>query len=160
MWESGRALVAAYPEEFGEAAMGEHIEELLRRFGNRALGDTIHRVGRDIPRKLARDDRLVGAILMDLAHGVERPIVTAHGAAAGMRFRATDEAGRLGDADLAFAEDDLPQGLDHVLTAVCGLDPADDCDARARALIAEADEHLEAMRAAGGSVVAALAGLA
>lgn len=38
-----------------------HRNDLLARFGNAALGDTCDRVGRDVPRKLAPDDRLVGA---------------------------------------------------------------------------------------------------
>ena len=38
-----------------------HTHDLLRRFTNRALGDTIFRLGRDPLRKLAPKDRLVGA---------------------------------------------------------------------------------------------------
>ena len=58
MWESARALIREYPEEFTEANQDAHIEDLLRRFANRALGDTIFRVGRDLPRKLSPEDRL------------------------------------------------------------------------------------------------------
>jgi mannitol-1-phosphate 5-dehydrogenase len=76
MWESGRALIRRYPDEFDEQNQGEHVEDLLVRFANRSLGDTIHRVGRDLPRKLSRDDRLVGALLMDAAEGVLAPATT------------------------------------------------------------------------------------
>ncbi len=55
------------------APLFEHIEDLLRRFANLKLGDTIERVGRDLPRKLAPCDRLVGAVALcakwELPHG-------------------------------------------------------------------------------------------
>lgn len=40
----------------------EHIDDLLYRFKNKALGDTIFRVGCDLTRKLSAEDRLAGAI--------------------------------------------------------------------------------------------------
>jgi mannitol-1-phosphate/altronate dehydrogenase len=38
------------------------VDDLLYRFSNKALGDTNERVSRDIARKLAPDDRLLGAV--------------------------------------------------------------------------------------------------
>ncbi len=70
MWESARALIRRYPAEFTEQNQDAHIEDLLARFSNRALGDTIFRVGRDLPRKLSREDRLVGPLLLDAAEGI------------------------------------------------------------------------------------------
>ena len=64
-WSRAAALIRRFPDEFTEANQEEHIEDLLTRFANRALGDTIYRVGRDLPRKLSRDDRLIGALRMD-----------------------------------------------------------------------------------------------
>ena len=40
----------------------EHAENLLYRFQNVALGDTIERVGKDTIRKLSENDRLIGAL--------------------------------------------------------------------------------------------------
>ncbi len=120
MWESGRALMNAHPDEFNEENQEEHIENLLKRFGNVHLGDTIYRVGRDIQRKLAPDDRLIGAMLFDLRNGVD-PRVTAEGAAAACFFRKRDERGRLYGPDEEFARLVFPQGLDHILSRVCGL---------------------------------------
>jgi mannitol-1-phosphate 5-dehydrogenase len=40
----------------------EHVEDLLYRFSNKELGDTIERVLRDLPRKLSPDERLHGAV--------------------------------------------------------------------------------------------------
>ncbi len=120
MWESGRALMSAYPDEFNEENQEEHIENLLKRFGNVHLGDTIYRVGRDIQRKLAHDDRLIGAMLFDLPNGVV-PKVTAEGAAAACFFRKRDERGRLYEPDEEFARFIFPQGLDYILSRACGL---------------------------------------
>jgi mannitol-1-phosphate 5-dehydrogenase len=134
MRESAQALVRTYPDEFSEAALEAHIRDLVQRFGNPALGDTVYRVGRDIRRKLHRDDRIVGAMLIDLKHGVE-PQITARVAAEAMRFRAGDEQGKPDPADVDFIRNDLPRGPEHVLSAVCGLDPADPIDSLARKLI-------------------------
>jgi mannitol-1-phosphate 5-dehydrogenase len=151
MWESGRALVAAYPGEFDEPNLGEHIEDLLRRFRNRALGDTIYRVGRDLPRKLSREDRLIGGLLFDLAHGVADPTFTAHGVAAGFGFRATDERGHPFAPDARFADEDLPLGIDHVLRGVCGLSADAPDERRAADLLRAAHSHIEGSRSAARS---------
>lgn len=42
----------------------DHVLDLLQRFRNRQLGDTVQRVGNDLKRKLAKNDRLVGALNM------------------------------------------------------------------------------------------------
>lgn len=142
MWESGRALINGYSDEFNKDNIGDHIEDLLRRFRNRALGDTIFRVGRDIQRKLGREERIVGAMLFDLKHGVSQPTVTAAAAAAAMYFRATDEHGQLFPADKQFAEEILPRGLDYVLLNTCGLNSSASPDREVRELITRAHEAL------------------
>jgi len=121
MWESGRALISEYPCEFNEQNMNDYINDLIRRFGNKALGDTIYRVGRDIPRKLSRNDRLIGALLLDAKHKVPAPCTTL-GAAAATLFRKGDERGRLYERDRIFAEKIYPKGIDYILKEICGLD--------------------------------------
>lgn len=121
MWESGRALIAEYPGEFNEGNMKEHIDDLVRRFCNQALGDTIYRVGRDVPRKLARNDRMIGALLLEERHSIHAPCTTL-GTAAAMFFRAKDEKGELYEKDKVFAEKIYPLGIDHVLREICNLD--------------------------------------
>ncbi len=59
MLESAGALAAEY--NVNMQSLMPHIEDLLLRFTNRALGDTCARVGADLTRKLGPDDRLVGA---------------------------------------------------------------------------------------------------
>ncbi|MCJ7752009.1 MAG: mannitol-1-phosphate 5-dehydrogenase [Armatimonadetes bacterium] len=121
MWESGRALIGRYPQKFDEASQREHIQDLLSRFANRALGDTIYRVGRDLPRKLSRGDRMVGALLMDAQEGVPAPATTL-AAAAGFLFRVSDERGEMFPADAHLARELGERGVDWALSKVCGLD--------------------------------------
>lgn len=45
------------PEE-----IDNYIADLINRFGNKRLGDTVYRVGRDPLRKIGADDRIAGAI--------------------------------------------------------------------------------------------------
>ncbi|MBE7083060.1 MAG: mannitol dehydrogenase [Clostridiales bacterium] len=47
-----------------------HAENLLYRFLNKALGDTVARVGKDTIRKLSSNDRLVGALKLCEKHNV------------------------------------------------------------------------------------------
>lgn len=120
MWESARALIRRYPDEFTCESEREHIEDLLARFGNQALGDTVFRVGRDLPRKLSRDDRLVGALLMDAAEEVEAQ-ASSLALACAFFFRAVDEDGRPFAGDAEFSRQLAEKGLDWALTSVCGL---------------------------------------
>lgn len=53
------------------AGLLEHVDDLLSRFANRALGDTVERVGRDPERKMQPEDRLLGSYLLCRAAGVE-----------------------------------------------------------------------------------------
>jgi len=149
MWESGRALIGRYPDEFDEQNQGEHIEDLLSRFANETLGDTIHRVGRDLPRKLSRGDRLVGALLMDATEGVAAPATTLAVAAAFM-FRGRDEGAELFPADERFAEDFARHGVDWAVSKVCGLNES---SPREHMLAQEIKERFSWLQAAGDGCV-------
>ena len=138
MREAARALEVAYPGEFSASDLEEHIQDLLRRFANPALGDTVFRVGRDVRRKLARTDRIIGAMLLDLSFGVE-PEAAARVARAAMQFAAVDENGELDPSDRAFRIEDLEQGFEYVLRKVCGLDSANRLDQQAMQLILAAE---------------------
>ncbi len=83
MEESALALTRKYHPSQG--ALLAHIDDLLHRFGNRALGDTILRLGRDPLRKLAPGDRLSGAAVNCLEQSV-MPVNIITGLAAGLRF--------------------------------------------------------------------------
>ena len=120
MDESAQALQRAYPGEFDDDSLGMHIEDLLRRFRNRALGDTIFRVGRDLYRKLGPDDRLSGSIGLCLGHEI-MPKRIALALACALRFRGVDEGGNLYGNDRVFHEREMSRGVDHVLRRICGL---------------------------------------
>lgn len=127
MWESAQALIRRYPSEFDEQNQAEHVDDLLRRFANRALGDSVYRVGRDLPRKLGPDDRLIGAIRLDRAEGID-PMYTLEGLVAGLRFLAPDEFGRPYPADQEFADRICELGIRTVLQETCGLRPDGESD--------------------------------
>ena len=127
MMGSARALARRYPQELDLAGLTEHVEDLLRRFGNRALGDTVFRVGRDLPRKLAPGDRFVGGLRLVQAEGGD-PAPVCRAIAAALRFAATDEAGQPFAADAAFRARVAAEGAAAVLRAHCGFDPVRDAD--------------------------------
>jgi len=122
MWESGNALIKEYPREFNRENMTKYIEDLIPRIASKALGDTLYRLGRDIQRKISRNDRLVGALLLDFKHHVPAPSTTLSIAAATL-YRGRDEKGRLFEKDEFFAREIYPRGIDYIVTNVCGLDP-------------------------------------
>ncbi|MEA4945290.1 MAG: hypothetical protein VB080_12740 [Propionicimonas sp.] len=68
MVESAVALASTYSVSLVDLLA--HVDDLLHRFGNRALGDTVARVGREPLRKLAAHDRLLGALDLAAAYGL------------------------------------------------------------------------------------------
>ena len=105
---SGEALIREYGEEM-RANVEENIDDLLFRFGNKALKDTVARVGGDLVRKLRRNDRLVGAALYCIEQGVDpEPIV--EGIRAALKF---DRAEDVSAPELQKALKE--QGIDYVL---------------------------------------------
>ncbi|NLL84829.1 MAG: mannitol-1-phosphate 5-dehydrogenase [Lentisphaerae bacterium] len=121
MEATAKALIHRYPGEFDRLMQQEHVDDLIRRFGNRALGDTVYRVGRDLPRKLAPADRFIGGLqLVEEAGGDVTPLHRA--IAAALCFKATDEEGHPFAADTAFLEQVAKHGAEHMLIEHCGLD--------------------------------------
>ncbi len=86
--ETGTALIKAYG--FDPKEHQEHIDDLIERFGNVALGDQVARVGRDPVRKLGPDDRLAGAAKFTLSQGIF-PETICKGIAAGLLFDPPDD---------------------------------------------------------------------
>ena len=72
----------------------QHAYDLLGRFENVLLGDTIERVGKDTIRKLSTNDRMAGAAKLCAKNGV-KPVYIALGLAAGLLFEPeADEAAK------------------------------------------------------------------
>jgi mannitol-1-phosphate 5-dehydrogenase len=87
MQESARALVSCYGVPMGD--LFDHIDDLLYRFGNAALGDTCKRVGTDPGRKLSPTDRLIGAASFCLDQKIN-PVYISAGAAGAVYQYLTD----------------------------------------------------------------------
>ena len=68
MLESAEALAKKYSVSLPDVM--RHIQDLLFRFTNRALKDTCARVGADIKRKLAPQDRLIGSATLCMEQGI------------------------------------------------------------------------------------------
>ena len=103
MLQSADILKAAYPLEFIGAELEDHIDDLIFRFRNKALKDTIFRVGQDLIRKLSAGDRFMGSI--HLAIQYRRPYdMILKAMSYGLCFKAKDEEGNLFMSDIAFLE--------------------------------------------------------
>jgi len=116
--------------------------DLFRRFANRALNDPVARVARDPLRKLAGDDRLIGAARLCLCHAVMPNAIARHIVHACRYSPAADEPG----ADVWRAHQ--ATGLRAHLIAVAGLS----ADEPLLALVLLAEHRLaaaETLRAAG-----------
>ena len=124
MLESARILMVVYPEEFTTEHLSSHIEDLLTRFQNRNLGDTVFRVGSDLQRKLGTDDRFMGIIRMALQTNYPYGMIL-EAMAMGFLFQGRDEHGVMFTEDIVFHEA-CSNNLDRVIQHVCGLDDASD----------------------------------
>ena len=127
--QSAAALNRAYPDDLPHEELSAHADDLLDRYRNRALGDTLHRVGRDLGRKLAREDRLIGACLLAAKHGLPFDSLVPPIRAA-LKFAAPDEQGRVGEADQRILQAVAERGPRAVLCEIAGLDAGQSMDQR------------------------------
>lgn len=113
--ETGQALIAKH--QLDPAEHQAHIEDLLARFGNVALGDQVARVGGDPWRKLGPEDRLVGGAKLALEQGVT-PVWLCKAIAAALHFDST------GDRSAAAVQSTVQQtGVSGALEKISGLEP-------------------------------------
>jgi mannitol-1-phosphate 5-dehydrogenase len=98
-----------------EAELDEHITLLLPRLANRALPDTLIRLGRDPLRKLSPKDRLVGAARLAEKAGVS-PEALSWGIAAGYLFDYAKDP-----LAVALQRRLTDEGLDIVMADVSGI---------------------------------------
>ena len=82
-FEAAEALARAHGQSEVERARlrrenRDLVEDLLERYSNRQLNDPVVRVGRDPWRKLAADDRIVGAARLCVAQGVHPTAILRH----------------------------------------------------------------------------------
>lgn len=125
MLQSAEILLKKYPGEFSLPDLTDHIDDLLHRFENRALGDTVYRVGCDLKRKLHRNDRILSPLMdgIQFKSPVNKLLQTF---AYGLCFRARDENMNMFPGDVEFSNALHDNGLTFVLTNICELNPIDD----------------------------------
>ena len=111
--ESSRALSKEYGVPLEELLC--FSENLLSRFENKLLGDTVERVGRDTKRKLSENDRFVGAARLCEKHGIS-PVNILAGLAAGLHFAPAGD-----DASIEVSGDAKANGVAHALSTYCGV---------------------------------------
>ncbi len=121
MLEAANVLLYMYPNDFTFRGLEEHVNSLLNRFSNKALGDTVFRVGCGLERKLGAEDRLAAPLRIAYDNnlpysGILYVILCA------LHFNATDEGGNVLEKDKLFA-DHINKGWKHVLSTTCGLSP-------------------------------------
>jgi len=121
MQQAAAVLMRHYPGEFEKIDLDDHIDDLLKRFANKALGDTVFRVGQDLYRKLGPEDRIAG--VLKLAAKYELPydkiLLTLK---YGMNFRSTDLSGKRSEKDIRFSEMIDIKGMRYALKEVCNID--------------------------------------
>jgi mannitol-1-phosphate 5-dehydrogenase len=122
MMQSAAILLKEYPGDFTREDLARHVDSLISRMGNKALGDTIYRIGRDLIRKLGPEDRLIGAVNLGLKQDMEIDRIL-YAAVCGFYFRATDENGDMFERDIVFVEEYFKKGIDYILINICGFDP-------------------------------------
>lgn len=115
--ESRDGIVAEYGVESGW--LDRHVKDLLERFANRSLGDTIFRLGRDPLRKLAPKDRLVGAARLAEKANVP-PSALSWGIAAGYCFDPAEDT-----MAQELQERIQREGFEAVLADVSGIQPGE-----------------------------------
>lgn len=122
MLQTANLLLVKYPDEFTPQLLTSHIDDLLNRFQNKALGDTIFRVGCDLQRKLGPNDRIAGAINLAIELGLPYNKIF-NVLQKACTFRATGEDGLMLPADAEFLNMFEKEGLNAVLEKICNFNP-------------------------------------
>ena len=120
MSESADVLQHIYPDVFTQDELHEHIDDLLSRFANVALGDTIFRVGCDLFRKLSSDDRIVIPLITAFHNRLPYKKILQVFVAA-FQFRATGQDGKMFPDDIQFHWELKNNGIENVFRNVCGF---------------------------------------
>jgi mannitol-1-phosphate 5-dehydrogenase len=121
MLQSADILRTAYPGDFTASDLEDHIDDLIYRFRNKALQDTIFRVGLDLNRKLNADDRFMGAIHLAMQYRKPYNLIL-EAMSFGLCFRAKDEAGNSFPSDVMFL-DSIEKDFELTLIELLGFDP-------------------------------------
>jgi mannitol-1-phosphate 5-dehydrogenase len=123
--ETGESLIRRH--RFDRDEHGAHVTDLILRFENVELGDTCFRLGRDPLRKLAPNDRLVGAARLCESQGV-RPVALPVVIGEALRFDSEEDPSAI-ELQRRIQND----GIVAVMREVCGIQPQEPLAARVKA---------------------------
>lgn len=119
MLQAAKILESLHPGEFTALQLEEYVDDLIHRFRNRRLGDTLFRVGCDLYRKLGPEDRLAAPV--HAAIRLSKPYhLILDAIMAGISFRGRDENGNYFPSDKLFFEE-AANGSRYILENVCQL---------------------------------------
>jgi len=121
MLQSADILQIVYCDDFPAGELEKHIDDLIFRFRNKALRDTIFRVGQDLGRKLSIDDRFMGAIHLAIRHNMPYDRII-KAMSFGLYFNAKDESGKSYQPDIDFLNS-IKNSFENTLINNLGLDP-------------------------------------
>jgi len=135
MLQSAHMLRAVYPDDFTVVDLEAHIDDLIHRFRNKALKDTIFRVGQDLTRKLGADDRFMGSIHLAMQYHMPYDLIL-KAMSFGLTFKAKDEDGNNFVPDIAFLAS-LEKDSESTFTDILGYDPVVDLTVIEKLLVQE-----------------------
>lgn len=125
MRQSSDILEAMYPSDFKSDSILDHIEDLLCRFQNKALGDTVFRVGSGLKRKLGPEDRLVAPIKAALKLGLPYDKIL-YVLVCGIHFKPSNHDAKMLTEDIEFLNN-CEGNLFRILEHICGFDKKQNC---------------------------------
>ena len=120
MQQSAKVLQAIHRGVFTDAQLQEHIDDLLLRFANRSLGDTIFRVGCDLYRKLSQNDRIITPLKFAYQHELPYNYIIQVLLAA-LRFTCPGPNRKMMSSDINFHSELKKEGRKKTIQRVCGL---------------------------------------
>lgn len=120
MVQSASILIKKYPGEFTKDELISHIDDLLVRFQNRTLADTVFRVGCDLKRKLGETDRFVGIIKSAISLGMPYDAIL-EAVICAVFFAAKDNNDQVLEEDVNFLNN-YQDNISLMLTEICGFD--------------------------------------
>lgn len=121
MQQSAGILMQKYLGEFTWNDMNDHIHDLVSRFENKALSDTVYRVGCDLKRKLSRNDRVLTPLFDGLELGLPIDLIMMV-LGFGLCFRASDEKGERSSDDNEFIDYVKYNSFESVMTDLLKID--------------------------------------
>jgi len=116
--EASQALQAEY--HFSADEMAHWNEGVVRQTDNPTLNDRVTRQGADPLRKLRRDDRLIGPILLARKHAIPTPHLI-RATAAAFLYRNARDAGVI-----AIQECVAQRGIEAAVREICQLSPSEE----------------------------------